>query len=115
MLVDLPLLQGATNMVFSQDKARPDVARRIFNSLTGFNIISWPANSSDLNPIKLLRDLLRSERYRGPLTQTVDDLHKAMYLAWQRLPQATINGLIDRISRRIETCIAARGGHISCD
>ncbi|GFU57626.1 hypothetical protein TNCV_3637831 [Trichonephila clavipes] len=34
---------------------------------------------------------------RGPLAQTVDDLRKAVDVVWQRLFQATINGLIDRM------------------
>ena len=49
---------------------------------------------------------------RGPMAQTIDDLRTAVDVAWQRLPQATINEVIDSMPRRIEACIAARGGHI---
>lgn len=110
--VVLPLLQGAPNTVFQQDNARPHVARRTLNSLTGFDILPWPAASPDLNPIEHLWDLIGRDMNLGPLAQTIDDLRTAVDVAWQRLPQATINEVIDSMPRRIEACIAARGGHI---
>ncbi|GFU46980.1 hypothetical protein TNCV_813541 [Trichonephila clavipes] len=39
----------------------------------------------------------------------MNDLRIAVDEAWQRLPQATINGLIYGIPHRIEACTAAEG------
>ncbi|GFT54038.1 hypothetical protein TNCV_153961 [Trichonephila clavipes] len=49
---------------------------------------------------------------RRPQAQTVSVLRTTVDVAWQRLPQATIHGIIDRMPCRIEACIAARSGHI---
>ncbi|GFV82515.1 actin-binding LIM protein 2 [Trichonephila clavipes] len=69
----LGLLNAAPNTIFQQDNARPHVAPRT-NSLTGFDILPWQANSPDLNPIVHLWDLIGRDMNRGPLAQTVDDL-----------------------------------------
>ncbi|GFV95972.1 hypothetical protein TNCV_2096411 [Trichonephila clavipes] len=50
--------------------------------------------------------LKRSDMSRGPVAQIVDSLRITVNVAWQRLSQATINRLIDRMSQRIESCIA---------
>ncbi|PRD25578.1 UNVERIFIED_CONTAM: hypothetical protein NCL1_40522 [Trichonephila clavipes] len=42
--VVLPLLHCASNTVFQLDNARPHVARRTFNNLTGFDILPWPSH-----------------------------------------------------------------------
>ncbi|GFW12482.1 hypothetical protein TNCV_817351 [Trichonephila clavipes] len=83
-LVVLSWLQGTPSMVLKQDNARPHVARRIFNNLVGFDILSWPENSPNLNPIEHLWDLIGYDRV--PLPQIVKDLRTAVNVAWQRLP-----------------------------
>ncbi|GFV76169.1 hypothetical protein TNCV_4672581 [Trichonephila clavipes] len=45
----MPLSQDVPNKVFQQDNSRPHIVRRTFNSLTGFDILHWPANSSELS------------------------------------------------------------------
>ncbi|GFW40936.1 hypothetical protein TNCV_4369841 [Trichonephila clavipes] len=62
-----------------------------------FGILPWPANSPDMNPIEHLWDIIRRDMDRGPPVQTVD-LRIAVDVALQRLPQATINGLIQHFS-----------------
>ncbi|GFU75576.1 hypothetical protein TNCV_2862911 [Trichonephila clavipes] len=52
-----------------------------------------------------LTDLHGRDMNREPLA--MDDLRTAVDVDWQRLPQATINGLIDRTPRRIEACTVA--------
>ncbi|GFW18736.1 hypothetical protein TNCV_1369901 [Trichonephila clavipes] len=69
-----------------------------------------PANSTNLNSTEHLFDLIERDINQGPLAHTVDDLSTAVDVSWQRLPLATINGLVDRMARRIETCVTARGG-----
>ncbi|GFX18505.1 hypothetical protein TNCV_3370781 [Trichonephila clavipes] len=87
---------GAPNMVFQKDNARPHIAQRTLNSLTGFKILPSLANSPDLNPIEHLRDIIGYNMNQRPPAQTIDDLRTAVNVAWQWLPQAIINGLIDR-------------------
>ncbi|GFX81524.1 hypothetical protein TNCV_4509301 [Trichonephila clavipes] len=61
----------------------------------------------DLNLIEHLWDLIRRDMNRGPLAQTVNDLRKAVDVAWQRLPQTAINRLFDRMRHRMKACIAS--------
>ncbi|GFT75338.1 hypothetical protein TNCV_967861 [Trichonephila clavipes] len=68
------------------------------NSLTGFDVFLWPANSPDLNSIRHLGDQIGNDMNRGPPAQTVFDMC------------ATINGLIDSMPLWIEACIDAREG-----
>ncbi|GFX02955.1 hypothetical protein TNCV_390401 [Trichonephila clavipes] len=60
--------------------ARPHIAQQTLNSLIGFDIFSWPANSPDLNPIEHLWDLIGSDMNRA---QTVNDLRIAVDVDWQ--------------------------------
>ncbi|GFW29597.1 uncharacterized protein TNCV_3934651 [Trichonephila clavipes] len=103
---------GAPNTVSQQDNVRPHLCGISTNNLTGFDILPWPANSPDLNPIEHQWALIGCDISRGPLAQIVNDLRTTRDVAWQWLPQTIINGLIAKIPRRIEACIAARVGHI---
>ncbi|GFU69993.1 hypothetical protein TNCV_2984201 [Trichonephila clavipes] len=91
------------------------VTRRTLNSPIGFVILPWPAHFPDLNLIEHPCDLIGRDMNRGPLAQTVDDLCTSMNVAWQRLPQATINRLIDRMLHRVEASITARGGTLDTE
>ncbi|GFV95031.1 transposable element Tcb1 transposase [Trichonephila clavipes] len=102
------LLQGAPNTVFQKDNSRPHVKRQTVKSLTEFAILSWSANSTDLNTIEHLGDLTGPDLNRGPLVQTLDE-------AWQRLPQATINRLIDRMPLRFEAYILPKTGTLDTE
>ncbi|GFU97214.1 hypothetical protein TNCV_2537611 [Trichonephila clavipes] len=44
---------------------------------------------------------------RPTTVQVADDIRSAMDEAWQRLPQTTVNGLMDRPPDQKEACIAA--------
>ncbi|GFU03388.1 hypothetical protein TNCV_423991 [Trichonephila clavipes] len=45
--------------------------------------------------------------YDRTTVQVADDIRSAMDEAWQRLPQTTVNGLMDRPPDQKEACIAA--------
>ncbi|GFV05072.1 transposable element Tcb1 transposase [Trichonephila clavipes] len=75
--VFLPLLQGAPNMVFQQDNARPHVARKTLNNQTGFDILPRLENSPDLNNIELMAGFNRNDMNREPLVKILDDLRLA--------------------------------------
>ncbi|GFV46534.1 hypothetical protein TNCV_3234211 [Trichonephila clavipes] len=77
-------------------------ACRTANSLTGCDILPWPADSPDLNPIEHLWDLITRDINRRPLAQTVNNLRTEVDVTWQRLLQATINELVDRMPRRVK-------------
>ncbi|GFT76040.1 hypothetical protein TNCV_1255391 [Trichonephila clavipes] len=88
------LVAGCTQHGIPARQCHAVLARRTPNSMTGFDILPWPAKSLDLNPIEHLWDLIGRDVNQGPLEQTVEDLRTAVDGAWQRLPHVTINGLI---------------------
>ncbi|GFW43282.1 hypothetical protein TNCV_1350451 [Trichonephila clavipes] len=90
------LVAACTQHGFPERKCQA-IARRTLNSLTGFYIFPWPAISPNLNPVEHLWDLIGRNMNRGPLAQTVEDVHTSVDVAWQRLLQAIINGQIDRM------------------
>ncbi|GFX80248.1 hypothetical protein TNCV_2642641 [Trichonephila clavipes] len=65
-----------------------------------------------MNSIEHLWDIIGCGMKLGPLAQTVDDLISAVEVDCQRLTQATINGLSDRIPQQIGECTVVQGGHI---
>ncbi|GFS73021.1 hypothetical protein TNCV_391401 [Trichonephila clavipes] len=95
-----------------------DVYGHIDDRLTEYRYVTQVVKPVDLPSFQgslisiFHQDSTRPHATRGPLEQTVDDLRTVVDVAWQWLPQATINGLIDRMTLRIEACAQVRGGHI---
>ena len=113
--VVIPLIQQrGRHMHFQQDNATPHSARLTQNFLqnNGVNVLAWPANSPDLNPIEHLWDELgRRVRQRQPPPRNVAQLTAALQAEWNAIPQPTIRNLCESMGRRLNTCIRANGGH----
>ncbi|GFX59083.1 hypothetical protein TNCV_3815171 [Trichonephila clavipes] len=60
-------IRGAPDTVLQEDNTRPQITRQTVNSLTAFDIFSWPAKSLDLNPIKPQWDFIGRDMNREPL------------------------------------------------
>ncbi|GFW73411.1 hypothetical protein TNCV_2800751 [Trichonephila clavipes] len=86
----LPLSQGSTNTAFQQDNDIPYVSLLTLNSLIGF-YIRLLANSPEMNQFEHPWDLIGHDMNPKPLMQGIYDQGPATNMAWQRLPQATIN------------------------
>lgn len=100
--------------LFQQDNARPHTARvtRDFLHNNNVNVLPWPSKSPDLNPIEHLWDELdKRVRRRQNQPQTLVQLRNVLQQEWRRIQQRTIKTLIESMSRRCRTVIAARGGH----
>ena len=70
----------------------------------------WPSRSPDLNPIEnvwgiLVRDVYADNRQY----QTVEELKTAIMGAWNRLPQETVNRLVESMRDRIFEVIQRSG------
>lgn len=102
------------DFVFQQDNARPHTARYSQNFLEqeGVEVMEWPANSPDLNPIEQLWDqLAKAVAARVQLDSTVNDLRRFLQEEWQRIPQIRIQRLVNSMRKRCQECLQARGGH----
>jgi hypothetical protein len=72
---------------------------------------TWPANSSDLNPIENLWHVLRSNiRKRRYQPRNKKELVTALKEEWVKLDTRIVNALIDSMPRRMQAVIDANGG-----
>ena len=102
------------DLILMQDNAPSHSARATKEDISsrGIPVISWPANSPDLNPIESLwgrmKDymIFRSSGDDIPYNQ----LQEAIQEAWNSIPESTIQSLIDSMPARLQAVIDANGG-----
>ena len=76
------------------------------------DVITWPACSSDFNPMENLWAVLKGNiRKRQP--QTIEDLEDIIIEEWEDLSDDYIQNLCSSINDRIEMCIENEGGRIN--
>jgi transposase len=72
------------------------------------NVLEWPSQSSDLNPIEhLWRDLKPAVQQHSPSNLT--ELEKICREEWEKLPKYRYVKLVASYQRRLKTVIAAKG------
>ena len=118
----LPFIQfhGLLNVTFMHDNARPRsvATTRQFLATNNVNVLDWPANSPDLNPIEQVWDELRRRVCKEIMhhaIHTVNDLAAALQAEWANLPAPFIQRYVNSMRRRITACIAQNGGHMRYD
>ena len=104
----LPFIQfHGPNVTFMHDNARPHLAAiiRQFLATNNVNVLDWPANSPDLNPIEQVWDAFGRRVRRNHAIHTVNDLAAALQVMLATLP-------VPFIHRKITACIADNGGNM---
>lgn len=103
--------------VFQQDNDPKHTSRLCRNYLESkenegvLEIMSWPPQSPDLNPIELLWDELdRQVRDLRPTNQK--HLWDILKRCWDNLKSETLQKLVERLPRICAAIISAKGGHI---
>lgn len=103
------------NFVFMHDNDPKHTARLCKNYLeeqeeaTNLQIMRWPPQSPDLNPIELLwEDLGRRVRNVGPTSKA--QLWNILQNEWNNITLATIQKLIRRMPRIVRAVLNAKGG-----
>ena len=77
-----------------------------------FQVLPWPPNSPDLNPIESLWDHLdRHVRRMEPPPHTLQQLLDSLQSAWLQIPETTFHNLIASLPRRLAAVRAAKGGY----
>ena len=94
--------------------ARPHSAAitRQFLATNNVNVLDWPANSPDLNPIEQVWGELGCGVGRNHAIHTVNDLAEALQAEWANLPAPFIQRYVNSMHRRITACIVQNGGHM---
>lgn len=103
------------NFVFMQDNDPKHTARLCKSYLNEqseanvLQIMTWPPQSPDLNPIELLWDELdRRARVVGATSK--EQLWNVLHQEWNNIPGETLRKLIERMPRVVEAVIKAKGG-----
>ena len=107
-------LFGSHNYVFQQDNDPKHTARTVKDYFRNkrIHLLSWPAQSPDLNPIENLWSTLDSKcRERRP--QNEKELFTVLENAWKRLPRDLLTNLVDSMPRRCAEVIKSKGYPIS--
>jgi transposase len=101
------------NGIFQEDNARPHTSKvaTTVKEESGLTFLSWPAQSPDLNPIENLWNRVKKTVYsRQNKPKNLNDLERAVKAAWKAIPLEEVQAVVDSMPRRIEACVAAKGG-----
>jgi DDE superfamily endonuclease len=100
---------------FQEDNAHPHTSKvaKKFHTENDLRVLSWPAQSPDLNPIENLWAIVKkSIRERKKHPSNIAELDRYVKKAWQDIPIHTIENLVDSMPQRIQAVIDANGGPI---
>jgi hypothetical protein len=98
------------NFIFQQDNDPKHTSHVVRDYLRDqqWDILDWPSQSPDLNPIENLWYILdRSTRDRACNTEA--QLFEVLQEAWRNIDINILNNLVDSMPRRIQAVIAAKG------
>ena len=111
----IPVIQrhGAC-VALQQDNVRPHTAqvtqRYMYLKKVNVNVLPWPANSPELNPIEHILDVLGRRVHRRHLLN-VQNLRNALVAEWQNVAPGVIRRYVNSMRARIRAVLANRGGH----
>ena len=115
-ILDDNLLQSALDLglgrrfIFQQDNDPKHTAKITKEWLrdNSVNVLEWPSQSPDLNPIEhLWRDLKMAVHRRSP--SNLMELERFCKEEWEKLPKNSYAKLVASYSKRLEAVIAAKG------
>ncbi|KAE8297395.1 Transposable element Tcb1 transposase Transposable element Barney transposase [Larimichthys crocea] len=73
-----------------------------------FEVLTWPPNSPDLNPMGDLWDAL--DKQVRSMEAPPQDLKDLLQTSWCQIPQHTFRGLVESMPQRVSAVLAAEGG-----
>ncbi|CAM4590576.1 unnamed protein product [Leuciscus chuanchicus] len=109
MLPSAEKLYGDEDFILQHDLAPAHSAKTTVKWFTdhGITVLNWPANSSDLNPIEDLWDIVK-RKLRDARPNTLDELKAAIEASWASITPQQCHRLITAMPHRIEAVISAK-------
>ncbi|GFV99621.1 transposable element Tcb1 transposase [Trichonephila clavipes] len=103
----------AGNGMFQQDNASCHKAKIVLELFqehdAEFQLMSWPPNSPDLNPIEHIWDVMGGQlRVQRPSIRNISDLRDRCLNIWYNLSPAIYQGLVASMPRRVEAVLHAK-------
>ena len=102
-----------TEFFFMEDGAPCHRAKNAVNwkRQQGLNILPWPGQSPDMNPIENVWHILQQNMHkRSPKPGNKQDLMAALSAEWTNISQDVIDRWIETMGNRIQTLCEKRGG-----
>lgn len=99
-------------MIFMQDNDPKHTAKMIKNFLDeqDFSVMSWPAQSPDLNPIENCWSYLKSKVYSNDKQANgLHELWERVEKEWEAISEDYITKLYESMPNRMRACIKAKG------
>ena len=102
--------------IFQQDHAPCHTSRkmRTFFKESGLEILDWPGNSPEINPIENLWAIIKQRLLKEDCS-TMAKLISAVIRTWYHDEQVTkmCSTLVESVPNRVQMLVKAKGGHIS--
>lgn len=106
--------KNASEIIFQHDNDPKHTARIVKSWIEehGIELLDWPPQSPDLNPIEHLWQHLKRKVVKYPtLPKNLDELFARVAKEWSQIPSEVCRDLVYSMPRRIQAVLKARGGH----
>jgi len=106
--------KSTSDVIFQQDGDPKHTSKKTRKWLEDheFEVMRWPAQSPDLNPIEHLWHYIKSRlgEYEEP-PNSIQTLWERVQVEWDKIPAKVCQDLIESMPRRVEAVFKAKGGY----
>jgi DDE superfamily endonuclease len=106
--------KSRSDIVFQHDNDPKHVSKSTLDYLryTGLNVLKWPPQSPDMNPIEHLWGLVKKNIVKDPYyPKNKTEMWIKFKRIWETVSKEECVGLIDSMPGRVRKLLRARGGY----